>query len=148
MLRVGADIGGTFTDIVFLGPDGAVRAAKLLSTPDDYCRAILDGLRGERARTSVAGADRRDRPWDDGRDQCDPRTARERRVGLMTTSGFRDVLEIRRVRCRCSTIITWEKPEPLVRREPRHEIDERVGPGGAVRKPLDLEIAREGDRAT
>ena len=50
MLRVGADIGGTFTDIVFLGPDGTVRAAKLLSTPDDYGRAILDGLQSDRAR--------------------------------------------------------------------------------------------------
>ena len=35
MVRVGADIGGTFTDLVFLGQDGAVRATKLLSTPDD-----------------------------------------------------------------------------------------------------------------
>ena len=77
MLRVGADIGGTFTDIVFLGPDGTVRAAKLLSTPDDYGRAILDGLRRPCARRGCG--DRGDRPWDHGRDQCDPRA--ERRQG-------------------------------------------------------------------
>ena len=42
--RVGADIGGTFTDIVVLAPCGELRRHKLLSTPDDYARAVLEGL--------------------------------------------------------------------------------------------------------
>ena len=42
--RVGVDIGGTFTDIVFLGSDGRVLARKVASTPDDYSRAVLDGI--------------------------------------------------------------------------------------------------------
>ena len=42
--RVGVDIGGTFTDIVFLGSDGRVLARKVASTPGDYSRAVLDGI--------------------------------------------------------------------------------------------------------
>lgn len=41
--RVGVDIGGTFTDTIFIGEDGSVINKKLLSNPDDYSRAILDG---------------------------------------------------------------------------------------------------------
>ncbi len=43
--RVGVDIGGTFTDLVALGQDGAVHTRKASSSVDDYARAILDGLR-------------------------------------------------------------------------------------------------------
>ena len=43
--RLGVDIGGTFTDIVLLGESGAVETKKILSTPDDYSRAIEDGIR-------------------------------------------------------------------------------------------------------
>ena len=140
MLRVGADIGGTFTDIVFLGPDGDVRATKLLSTPDDYGRAILDGLRG--ARTGGAGA-----PIGEivhGTTVATNAILEQKgaKVGLLTTKGFRDVLEIRRVRLPVLYDITWRKPDPLVRRERRLEVDERVGPGGEVRHPLDREAAR------
>ena len=42
--RAGVDIGGTFTDVVFLGDDGAVKVVKVASTPDDYSRAVIDGL--------------------------------------------------------------------------------------------------------
>ena len=42
--RVGVDIGGTFTDIIFIEEGGGVITKKLLSTPDDYSRAILDGI--------------------------------------------------------------------------------------------------------
>ena len=43
--RVGVDIGGTFTDIVFLGQDGTVLTKKVSSSVDNYARAIIDGLR-------------------------------------------------------------------------------------------------------
>ncbi len=42
--RLGVDIGGTFTDIVILAPDGTIYSKKVSSTPDDYSRAIEDGL--------------------------------------------------------------------------------------------------------
>jgi N-methylhydantoinase A len=142
MLRVGADIGGTFTDIVFLGHDGAVRAAKRLSTPDDYGRAILEALAAERARAD-GGAE----PIAEivhGTTVATNAILEQKgaQVGLLTTKGFRDVLEIRRVRLPVLYDITWRKPAPLVRRERRLEVDERVGPGGEVRQPVDLDSAR------
>jgi N-methylhydantoinase A len=42
--RVGVDIGGTFTDIVFLGQDGTIHTKKVSSSIDNYARAIIDGL--------------------------------------------------------------------------------------------------------
>ena len=142
MLRVGADIGGTFTDIVLLGPDGAVRAAKLLSTPDDYGRAILDGLRGARARTGAAPEPIAEIVHGTTVATNAILEQKGAKVGLIATKGFRDVLEIRRVRLPVLYDVTWRKPEPLVRRERRLEVDERVGPGGEVRQPLDQESAR------
>ena len=44
LFRVGIDIGGTFTDIVFLGDDGTVKVIKESSTPDDYSRAVITGI--------------------------------------------------------------------------------------------------------
>jgi N-methylhydantoinase A len=141
-MRVGADIGGTFTDLVFLGRDGAIRATKLLSTPEDFGRAILDGLL---ARLEREGA------TPDAIDEIVHGTTvatnailehKGAKVGLLTTNGFRDVLEIRRVRLPVLYDITWRKPEPLVRRERRMEVDERIGPGGEVRRPLDAASAR------
>ena len=43
--RVGVDIGGTFTDLVYLGSDGTVLARKIASTPDDYSLAVLNGIK-------------------------------------------------------------------------------------------------------
>ena len=42
--RIGIDIGGTFTDLVYLTPEGGIHRAKVLSTPDDYARGIAEGL--------------------------------------------------------------------------------------------------------
>jgi N-methylhydantoinase A len=142
MLRVGADIGGTFTDIVFLGHDGAVRAAKLLSTPDDYGRAILDGLAADRARAADGGEPIAEIVHGTTVATNTILEQKGAKVGLLTTKGFRDVLEIRRVRLPVLYDITWRKPVPLVRRERRLEVDERVGPGGEVRRPLDRANAR------
>ena len=55
--RLGVDIGGTFTDIVLLGESGAVETKKILSTPDDYSRAIEDGIRQLLAETGIKPAD-------------------------------------------------------------------------------------------
>jgi N-methylhydantoinase A len=56
-MRVGADVGGTFTDVLALDVDGRVRATKLLSTPPDYDRAVIDavGALGGRADAVVHG---------------------------------------------------------------------------------------------
>jgi aryl-alcohol dehydrogenase-like predicted oxidoreductase len=51
--RIGADIGGTFTDLVMTGPGGGRWTRKVLSTPDDYSRAIIDGVRDMLAEAGV-----------------------------------------------------------------------------------------------
>jgi len=58
--RIGIDIGGTFTDLVFLDPDGRVLRAKVLSTPDDYSQGIAEGL-AQAMRAGEVGADARTR---------------------------------------------------------------------------------------
>ncbi|MEO2140987.1 MAG: hydantoinase/oxoprolinase N-terminal domain-containing protein, partial [bacterium] len=51
--RVGVDIGGTFTDIVFLGDDGEVLARKIASTPNDYSEAVLNGIKNGVAELGI-----------------------------------------------------------------------------------------------
>src|SRR5947199_10411546 len=59
------------------------------------------------------------------------------RTGLITTKGFRDVLEIRNLRMPRLYDMSWTKPPPLVERRLRVEVDERVNAQGGVDKPLD-----------
>ena len=141
-VRIGADIGGTFTDLVFLDSTGAIRTAKVSSTPDDYGRAILDGMSGHFAASGTQPADVTELAHGT---TVATNTVLERKgahVGLLTTRGFRDVLEIRRVRMPVLYDLQWEKPQNLVRRALREEVDERMGASGTVSVPLDIESAR------
>lgn len=98
--RVGVDIGGTFTDVVLLADDGAMHTKKVLSTPDDYSRGVIAGataLLGEIGVTpeQVVGIVHAT--------TVASNTVLEGRgalTGLVTTTGFRDVLEMRRLRSR------------------------------------------------
>jgi len=135
--RLGIDIGGTFTDIVLLGDDGALYSKKILSTPDDYSRAIQDGAAMLLAETGISG--------DAIREVSHGTTVAtnaiiERKgvtVALVTTLGFRDVLEIGRFRSPRLYDLDFRKPEPLVERRLRLEVPERVLATGAVLTPLD-----------
>lgn len=138
---VAADIGGTFTDLIARLPDGRLAARKVLSTPDDYSRAIAEGLSGLLAEAGV--------PPEAVREVCHGTTLgtnavierRGARTGLITTAGFRDVLEIRRIRFPDAYNPRWVKPEPLVPRELRLEIAERIAADGAiVRAPDEAEV--------
>ncbi len=134
--RIAIDVGGTFTDLVVSNSDGSARTLKLLSTPDDYSRAIAEGL---------------ERLFRDG--TIDPAsvgslvhaftvatnallTGKGARVALITTQGFRDVLEIARLRMPQLYNMDWDKPKPLVPRRLRFEIEERMGGDGKVVRPL------------
>ena len=141
-IRIGADIGGTFTDIVFLDGSGNVRTAKVSSTPDDYARAISDAIAGYLAAEATSPTEVVE--IDHGTTVATNAILERKgaRVGLLTTEGFRDVLEIRRVRLPVLYDLEWEKPPPLVPRELRHEVGERVGAGGVVRQALDLDSVR------
>lgn len=135
--RAGIDIGGTFTDLVLMGDDGSVHAEKLLTTPDDFGRGIADGLA---AALKNVGA---------GPDDVDVIVhgttvatnaileGKGAATGLITTEGFRDVLELRRLRIPEMYSLNWTKPPPLVPRRLRREAREKVGPKGDIRVPLD-----------
>jgi N-methylhydantoinase A len=134
--RVGVDIGGTFTDIVFLGENGRRLTKKVPSTVDNYATAIVEGL----------GALIREQRLDDAEivELLHGTTVASNailelkgaRTGLITTKGFRDVLEIRTLRMPRLYDLSWTKPPPLVERHLRVEVDERINAKGEVERPL------------
>jgi N-methylhydantoinase A len=136
-VRVGIDIGGTFTDIVCLDAGGRIRVKKVSSSPDDYARAIVEGLRELSRETGLAGADVAEVLHGTTVASNAILEGRGARTGLITTRGFRDVLEIRRLRMPRLYDLAWEKPAPLVERFLRAEVTERVSAGGEIRVPLD-----------
>lgn len=136
--RLGADIGGTFTDIILLARDGALLSKKVLSTPDDYSRAIGEGVQALLDENGIAP----DRIAEVAHATTIATNAiierRGVRVALITTRGFRDVLELARFRSPHLYDIEFRKPEPLVERRLRFEVTERIGGGGEVLQPLNL----------
>ncbi|MEJ8573568.1 hydantoinase/oxoprolinase family protein [Microbaculum marinum] len=145
--RIGVDIGGTFTDLVLTDGSNGLFHRKVASTPEAPEQAVLDGVShiiadaglspsvvvevvhgttvGSNALLQKIGAP----------------------TGLITTRGFRDVLEIGRLRTPGMFDLQWEKPEPLVRRRHRREVSERIAADGSVLIPLDaselVDVARE-----
>ncbi len=134
--RVGVDIGGTFTDIVLLGDDGRLHTHKLLSTPGNYCDAIIDGLQASLGGLAAPGAAVRDLVHATTVATNIILEKRGARTALVTTAGFRDALEMRRLRIPQLYDLQYRKPEPLVPRHLRCEVRERMGPDGAVWRPL------------
>jgi N-methylhydantoinase A len=135
--RVGVDIGGTFTDIVLLGADGTVHTEKISSSVDNYAHAIVEGLRQVLQETGIEPAS-----LDEIRHGTTVASNailehKGARVGLITTKGFRDVLEIRTLRMPRLYDIAWEKPPPLVERYLRRVVDERIDAKGQVERALD-----------
>ncbi|MBI2833338.1 MAG: hydantoinase/oxoprolinase family protein [Acidobacteria bacterium] len=136
--RVGVDIGGTFTDIVFLDPEGRIHTKKISSSVDDYARAIVDGLCQVFRETGLTGADVGEILHGTTVASNTILELQGARTGLITTKGFRDVLEIRRLRMPRLYDLTWEKPIALVERYLRVEVSERVNARGGVVTPLDI----------
>jgi len=136
-LRVGADIGGTFTDIVVLGSDGSIHTKKVSSSVGDYARAIVDGLAELFAETGLSGSAIEEIRHGTTVASNAILEHKGARVGLITTKGFRDVLEIRTLRMPRLYDLTWTKPEPLVERYLRKVVDERIDFKGNVERALD-----------
>ena len=135
--RVGIDIGGTFTDIVLLGSDGTLHTKKISSSVENYARAIVEGLAEVFAEAGLQG---------DLIEEIRHGTTvasnailehKGARVGLITTRGFRDVLEIRTLRMPRLYDIGWTKPAPLVERYLRKVVDERIDARGRIERALD-----------
>ena len=145
--RVGVDIGGTFTDIVLLDAAGRIHTKKVSSSVEDYARAIVDGLGEVFGETGLSGRDLVEVLHGTTVASNAILELKGARTGLITTKGFRDVLEIRRIRMPKLYDLAWEKPVTLVERYLRLEVDERVDAHGRVVKPLDpAEVERVLDR--
>ncbi|WP_247730744.1 hydantoinase/oxoprolinase family protein [Halovivax limisalsi] len=138
--RIGVDVGGTFTDTVFLDEStGELTIAKSSSTPADYSRGILESIRT--VTDDLSQVDFFSHGTTVGvnalleNDLCE--------MGLLTTAGFRDVLEIGRSNRTNMYDPFYEKPDPLIPRRARLEVDERVDTNGDVVEPLDPDSVRE-----
>ena len=145
--RAAADIGGTFTDVVLLGDDGRVLVRKVPSTPDDYSKAVLDGI-DDGLQTLGASASQ---VTEVGHGFTVATNAilegKGERTALITTSGFRDVLELARIRTPRLYDLYYRKPPPIVERRLRFEVRERVSFRGEVLEPLDeSDVERVADR--
>ena len=125
-LRVAADIGGTFTDVALIFPDGRLSTRKLPSTPDDYARGVVEGIvqliEGESLGPETIG---------EVLHACTVATNailenKGARTALITTEGFRDVLEMRRIRVPRLYEPLYVKPRQLVPRRLRYEVTERL----------------------
>ncbi len=135
--RLASDIGGTFTDLAYISSDGELVTAKVPSSPPQYGRAVVDGA-GQLAKTAgLALADMTEMVHG-----CTVATnaileGKGARTALVTTGGFRDVLELRRIRVPRLYEPLYVKPEPLAPRNLRFEVTERIGADGSVVTPLD-----------
>ena len=132
MIRIGIDIGGTFTDLVALAPDGTLRTHKIASTPHDYSEGIAEGLAALLDGTEVSEILHAT--------TVGSNTILEgkgARTALITTAGFRDVLEIRDLRMPRLYDMHWVKPPALVERRLRLEVAEKTRHDGSIAIPLD-----------
>lgn len=136
-VRIGADVGGTFTDVVLIDDKGAVWTHKVLSSPPNFQQAVLDATEQLLRETNTPG---------DAVSAVAHGTTvatnavlehRGAHTALLTTRGFRDVLELRRIRAPQMYDLFWEKPAPLVERYLRLEVNERMGADGAELEPVD-----------
>ena len=135
---MGVDIGGTFTDIVFLGPEGTLYTKKVSSSVDNYAHAIVAGMTAVLHEAGLSGGDIAEVRHGTTVASNAILELKGARTGLITTKGFRDILEIRNLRMPRLYDLTWQKPPPLVERYLRVVVDERVNVHGRIEQPLDL----------
>jgi N-methylhydantoinase A len=132
--RIGIDIGGTFTDLVAISGDGVVTTRKTASTPHDYVEGIIEGLQALLADRPGTVADVLHATTVGSNTVLEGKGAK---TALITTRGFRDILEIRDLRMPVLYDIGWTKPRALVERRLRLEVVEKMRPDGSVAVPLD-----------
>jgi len=134
MRVAGVDTGGTFTDFILFDGD-RIRTHKVLSTPDDPSRAVLQGLRelGALDAEVVHGSTVATNAFLERKGA---------RLTLVTTKGFEDLLEIGRQDRGSLYDLDWVRPEPLIPRSRRIGVRERMDVRGRVLVPLDRAALR------
>ncbi len=141
-IRLGVDVGGTFTDVVLLRADGTALPMKVLSSPPDFGTAIKAGVQEILKSNSIDAGQIREYTHGATVATNAILTRTGARTGLITTQGFRDVLEIRRMRMHRLYDMNWQKPTPLVPRHLRMEVPARMDASGAEVIALDEDAAR------
>ncbi|MEV6640325.1 hydantoinase/oxoprolinase family protein [Amycolatopsis sp. NPDC051371] len=144
-MRIGVDIGGTFTDLCAVDETGIVAVGKVLTTHDEPARAVEEGLDALLAESGIAAS---------AVEQVVHGTTlvtnalierKGSRTALLATAGFRDVLEMRREHRYELYDLQIELPAPLVPRHLRFDVPERILADGSVHTGLDEEhVARLG----
>jgi len=142
VLRIGVDVGGTFTDFAGVEegrPPGDIVGLKVPSTPPTFIEGFREGLDRLIAKMGLS------------RDTeavlmhgttIGVNTVIERsgpKIALLTTEGFRDILELQRLRLNDTVNFFTSRTEPLVPRNLVYEIPERLAPTGKVQTPIDLD---------
>ncbi|HEV2093808.1 MAG TPA: hydantoinase/oxoprolinase family protein [Rubrobacter sp.] len=132
-MRLGVDVGGTFTDLVALS-EGNLVTAKVPSTPRDQSEGVMSAIEAAEVEAASVGA------LAHGMTVATNALLERRgaRTALVTTEGFRDVLEIARQNRPSLYDLAMDRPPPLVPRDLRFAVKERMGPEGEV-EPLDEE---------
>jgi N-methylhydantoinase A len=134
MLRVATDIGGTFTDLVFVTPEGEVVTGKSHTTPAQFEKGVMDVIAASGTTPSEFAS------FVHGTTiVINAITERKgAKVGLLTSEGFRDILEIGRGTRPDFFNLEYRKPEPFVPRYLRRELKGRINYKGMETTPLDL----------
>ncbi len=137
-VRASADIGGTFTDVVLIGDDGTVLVTKIASTPDNYSQGVVQALSQAMRKLDI----KPEEVTEVSHGFTVASNAILERSGeptaLITTEGFRDVLELARIRTPRLYDLYYRKPVPLVERRLRLEVKERVNFQGEVLSALEM----------
>ena len=137
-LRIGTDVGGTFTDLVALGGGGEVSITKVRSTPDDPARGLWQAV------TALGPVPRAGASLVHGTTVATNALLERRggRVALVATAGFEDLLWLRRQDRAGLYDLARHHPPPLVERGDVVGVQERVGPAGVIMPLSDAEVIR------
>src|SRR2546428_5051660 len=152
-MRVGVDVGGTFTDLVALGADGTLEVRKVTTTPDDptvgmfRAAGLVGTWEARRDSLTVAGGGTGETAIDvlvHGTTIATNALLERRGAGvaLVTTLGFEDLLGLRRRERASLYDLARDPPPPLVAREHVVGVVERMGPGGVLEPLAEREVER------
>lgn len=143
-MRIGIDVGGTFTDVIGIEDSGRITVRKAYTTPADPSEGVVTGIEKLLRAANLGGADAKLVVHGTTIGTNALLTRNGVKTGLLTTAGFRDVLEIGRVQRPAEGLYDFnvDNPPPLVPRALRLEATERVAADGSVVTPLDEESVR------